>query len=186
MNSATTNSSDLHPLSTADFGPVEVSRATRQGAPSRLRASSGAASTANALATAATFPVRYLADLKVGKAVLWCYLLWYLSTVVHHFDPAPSLWLNALGIGVLVGIALTLSVGASFRSPQNGWKTFRLFLSPFCVSSFSSIVKGKGFFLIVPPSTDELLHSAALCVLFILAYAAAKIRLAHASGRVRA
>jgi hypothetical protein len=64
---------------------------------------------------------RYLVALPPGKAVLWCYLLWYLSTAVHHFDPSPGLWLNALGLSVLIGIALTLSVGGSLRFSANRW-----------------------------------------------------------------
>lgn len=112
-------------------------------------------------------PLRYLARLTPGKATLWCYLLWYASTVAHHLDASPGLWLNAAGLSLLIGIALTLSVGGSLRLSRHPWQTFRLFLTPFCVSSFSALIKDKDFFLILPPSPDERLHSAGLCLAFL-------------------
>jgi hypothetical protein len=38
---------------------------------------------------------------------------------------------------------------------------------PFCVSSFSALIKGKDFVLIVPPSTNELVTSVGLCACFV-------------------
>jgi hypothetical protein len=49
--------------------------------------------------------VRYLASLSAGKIALWCFMLWYLATVFHHFDPSPAIWLNAFGISGIIGIA---------------------------------------------------------------------------------
>lgn len=109
----------------------------------------------------------YFADLPAGKVILWCYLIWYLSTVAHHFDPAPAIWLNALGISGVIGLALLLSVGGPGGAPR-GWPRFRLFLMPFCVSSFSSLIKGMGFVLIFPPQLGELLRSAGACALFVV------------------
>jgi hypothetical protein len=37
---------------------------------------------------------------------------------------------------------------------------------PFCVSSFSSLIKGKGFLLIFSPSASELAIAAGLCAAF--------------------
>ncbi len=56
--------------------------------------------------------LNYFAQLKPGKMVLWFYLIWYFVTVYFHFDPNPKIWINALGISVVIGIALLLSVGA--------------------------------------------------------------------------
>lgn len=120
----------------------------------------------------------YLATLTTGKTVLWCYLIWYLSTVAHHFDPTPGIWLNSLGISALIGVALILSVGGKASVTADKWQTFRLFLMPFCVSSFSSLIKGKGFLLILPPSAAELLTSATLCGLFVALVLLLKNRLA--------
>src|SRR6478735_10782147 len=92
---------------------------------------------------------KYLANLSNGKIVLWCYFIWYINTLVHHFDPSPSIWLNSAGISVLIGVALVLSVGGTSKALADKWQTFRLFLMPFCVSSFSSLIKGKGFILIL-------------------------------------
>src|SRR5690606_7302027 len=90
----------------------------------------------------------YLSNMRNGKMVLWCYLIWYIVTVIYHFDPTPALWLNSLGISAVIGFALLLSVGASDLRSSDQWQTFRLFLMPFCVSSFSSLIKGKGYVLI--------------------------------------
>jgi hypothetical protein len=43
------------------------------------------------------------------------------------------------------------------------WQTFRLFLMPFCVSSFSALVKGKGFILIFSPKPMEIAIAAGAC-----------------------
>ena len=43
------------------------------------------------------------------------------------------------------------------------WQVIRLFMMPFCVSSFSALVKGRGFFLIFSPNLDEILIAVGLC-----------------------
>lgn len=111
--------------------------------------------------------VAYLSRLSNGKAVLWCYLIWWASTVVHHFDPSPSLWINSAGISALIGVALILSVGGPRTMRADQWQTFRLFAMPFCVSSFSSLIKGKGFTLVFSPSATELAVNIALCAAFL-------------------
>ena len=112
-------------------------------------------------------PFSYLARLSPGKIVLWCFLLWYLATVIHHFDPTPAIWLNALGISAIIGIALYLSVLEPGKPPPDRWTMMRLFLMPFCVSSFSQLIKGKGFVLVFPPNLHENLISLAACTLFV-------------------
>lgn len=114
------------------------------------------------------FLCSYLAQLAPGKVVLWCYLIWYAVTVLIYFDPAPALWLNALGISVVVGIALRLGVSRAGAAAPDGWQTFRLFLTPFCVSSFSSLIKGRGFILVVPPRLAEFAVSVGACTAFTL------------------
>jgi len=89
-------------------------------------------------------------------------------TVYNHFDPTSAIWLNSLGISAVIGIALTLSVATPADGRLDRWQTFRLFLMPFCVSSFSSLIKGQGFILIVPPHASEALASVGLCVAFVL------------------
>ena len=111
--------------------------------------------------------IRYFASVPKGRIVLWCYLLWYFVTVFNHFDPSPAIWLNSLGITVVIGFALLLSVGGGPGNGASGWQTFRLFLMPFCVSSFSSLIKGKGFILIFPPTIHELTVSIAVCAIFL-------------------
>ncbi len=113
-------------------------------------------------------PFHYLATLSTGKMVLWCYLIWYLSTVAHHWDASPHVWLNSLGISAFIGVALILSVGGKQAALRDKWQTFRLFLIPFCVSSFSSLIKNQGFVFIVPPSPHELAVSVSGCAGFVL------------------
>ena len=99
--------------------------------------------------------------------MLWCFLLWYLATVIHHFDATPAIWFNAVGISGIIGIALYLSVREPGKPPPDRWTVLRLFLMPFCVSSFSSLIKGRGFVLIFPPNLHELAVSITACVLFV-------------------
>jgi hypothetical protein len=113
------------------------------------------------------FLLRYFTDLTAGRIALWCFLIWYLATVIHHFDPAPAIWINALGISAIIGIALYLSVREPGKSPPDRWTVFRLFLMPFCVSSFSSLIKGKGFVLVFPPDIHEIGVSLAACAAFV-------------------
>lgn len=111
--------------------------------------------------------IRYFALLGVGRVILWCYLIWYLVTVVYYFDPSPAVWLNSLGISLVVGVALFLSVSNSGSGKAGRWQTFRLFVMPFCVSSFSSLIKGQGYILIVPPELPVLIASVGWCAVFI-------------------
>ena len=112
--------------------------------------------------------MRYLANLTGGRIALWCFLLWYLATVIHHFDPAPAIWLNALGIAAIIGIALYLSVREPGKPPPDRWTVLRLFMMPFCVSSFSSLIKGQGFVLVFPPDLREIAISLAACGVFVI------------------
>jgi hypothetical protein len=114
------------------------------------------------------FSLSYLSELTAGKVALWCYLIWYLVTVVAHFDPSPRLWLSSLGISAIVGCGLLMSVQIKPFIPSNRWQTFRLFLMPFCVSSFSALIKGQGYFLVLPSRALELCMSVLLCALFVL------------------
>jgi hypothetical protein len=112
--------------------------------------------------------LRYLASLTPGKVALWCYLIWYLVTVVAHFDPSPGIWLSSLGISAVVGVALLLSVAGETSIAPNRWQTFRLFLMPFCVSSFSALIKGQKYLLILPSRPLELYISIGICAAFVL------------------
>jgi hypothetical protein len=112
--------------------------------------------------------MRYFTQLTPGRIALWCYLIWYLVTVVTHFDPAPAIWLNSLGISAIIGIALLLSVAREPSKPVDHWQTLRLFLMPFCVSSFAALIKGQGYILIVPARAQERYWSVGLCALFVI------------------
>ena len=108
---------------------------------------------------------QYLSTLSTGRLILWCYLIWYLVVLVRYFDPNPRLWLTSIGLSFIIGFALYVSTTASGTNKLTleRWPIIRLFLMPFCVSSFSALVKGKGFVLIFSPQLSEVLVAAGLC-----------------------
>lgn len=129
------------------------------------------------------FIVRYFGTLPIGRLILWCYLCWYLAVVSMHFDGSPKLWLSSLGMSGIIGIALLLSTRDAIpdakreegnKQPdqkgkkQDGWTVFRLFLMPFCVSSYAALIKGKPFFMIFPLRTQELFAACGACVGFVI------------------
>jgi hypothetical protein len=122
--------------------------------------------------------LRYLANLSKARLILWCYFIWYLVVLVRYFDPSPRLWLTSLGLSVLIGFALYLSTISSTvqQVKLDRWQLLRLFLMPFCVSSFAALVKGKGFILIFSPRLGEVLVAVALCLLLCALVGALKRR----------
>lgn len=113
------------------------------------------------------FLIRYLHQLKLDKIILWCYLIWYVVTVYFYFDPSLKIWINAIGISAVIGTALVLSVSSDKRSKYNHWQTFRLYLMPFCVSSFSTLIKDQEFIIVISPNIKETLVAVSCCTLFL-------------------
>jgi hypothetical protein len=112
---------------------------------------------------------RYLAGLGTARQILWCYLLWYLVVLVRYFDPNPRIWLTSVGLSAIVGIALYLSTaGTSTATQLDRWQVFRLFLMPFCVSSFAALVKDRGFILVFSPRCQDLALGIGLVLCFLL------------------
>jgi hypothetical protein len=120
--------------------------------------------------------LRYLRNLNAGRLTLWCYFLWYLVVLVRYFDPSPRLWATSFGLCLIVGFALYVNTTRSgVRRVHIGfWPGFRLFMMPLCVSSFSALVKGRGFFLIFSPDPRELALATGLCATLCLATWVAK------------
>jgi len=116
-----------------------------------------------------TRPVAYFANLTNGRIVLWSYLIWYAVTVATHFDPSPRLWLTSLGLSAIIGVALWISTRSSSTGTTalDGWQIFRLFVMPFCVSSFAALVKDAGYVLVFPPSAALNLVGFGLIALFV-------------------
>jgi hypothetical protein len=114
--------------------------------------------------------IRYLHTLTAAKQILWCYLIWYLCMLSIYFDSDPALWLNSSGLALLVGYALFLSTGPGSleRFKLRFWESFRLFMCPFLVSSFSALVKGKGFILLFSSQLYDNLLGIAFCMSFLL------------------
>lgn len=127
---------------------------------------------------------RYLQNLSTGRIILWCYFIWWAVSVVHHFDASPRIWLTSLGLSGIIGAALLISTQSGGRWVwPNGWVVFRLFLMPFCVSSFAALVKSAGYILVFPPSLQENATGVGLIALFLLVvWAVKKAQAAAASG----
>ncbi len=112
--------------------------------------------------------IQYFCQIKYPKLILWLYLIWYLVMVGFYFDPTPKIWINALGISVVIGTALILSVFSGKPKNLEYWQIFRLYLMPFCVSSFSSLIKDQGFIIILSPKPVETVAAILYCCLFTL------------------
>src|SRR5207247_7148300 len=95
---------------------------------------------------------------------------WYAVNVVNHFDARLQIWLTSLGLSAIIGTALLIGTRSSRHGPTqlDRWQIFRLYLMPFCVSSFAALVKDAGYVLIFPPSLRENLIGFALVGGFVL------------------
>lgn len=118
----------------------------------------------------------YLRDLNAARAVLWCYLIWYFGALLSCFDPSPTLWLSSLGISAIIGTGLYLSTAyaGTTKTQLNRYQIFRLYLMPFCVSSFAALIKGHGFVLVLHPTLAGNLRPLFACALFLSLVRAAK------------
>ncbi|WP_395749572.1 hypothetical protein [Prosthecobacter sp.] len=115
--------------------------------------------------------LRYLRHLSTARIILWCYFIWWVVSIIHHFDSTPRIWLTSLGLSAIIGAALILSTRPSSgtaATQTDPWVIFRLFLMPFCVSSFAALVKDAGYILIFPPSLQENAVGITLILIFLL------------------
>jgi len=109
----------------------------------------------------------YFGRLRTEKIILWCYLIWYTVMTGFYFDPNTSLWLNSLGISIVIGTGLVLSVmPAGGIKAIERWAVARLYLMPFCVSSFAALIKNEGFFVVFSPRLSENAVAFAACAVF--------------------
>jgi hypothetical protein len=109
--------------------------------------------------------LRYLRNLSNGRLILWCYFIWYLVVLVRYFDPSPRIWGTSFGLCLIIGVALYINTAHSGprRIHLGFWPVVRLFMMPLCVSSFSALVKGRGFFLIFSPNAWEVGAAVGIC-----------------------
>jgi len=118
--------------------------------------------------------IQYLYEIKLDKAILWCYLIWYVIVVCFHFDSSVKIWINSIGISAVIGTGLMLSV-SSTKGERDRWQAFRLYLMPFCVSSFSALIKEEGFIVFISPNIQETIVSGSCCVLFLVVILVVKV-----------
>lgn len=113
--------------------------------------------------------LNYLRNLSTGRVVLWCYAIWYCVNVATHFDSRPRLWITSIGISAIIGTALVISTRSSSRGTTqlDAWQIFRLYLMPFCVSSFAALVKDAHYILVFPPTLRENLIGLGLILAFL-------------------
>ena len=119
--------------------------------------------------------IRYFSAIKLNKVVLWCYLIWYIATVYFYFDPSLKLWTDSIGISAVIGTGLLLNVSSGKADEGGQWQTFGLYLMPFCVSSFSALIKEQGFIVFVSPKIEETLTSVGICALFLTSVLVLKV-----------
>jgi len=125
--------------------------------------------------------LRYFATLDRGRIILWCYLAWYVAIVARLFDPSPRLWLPSAGIAVLIGFALNLATRRP-GAPVDLWVVFRLYLFPFCVSSYAALIKDRGFILLFPSDLAGLANGLAACIAMLAWCAACRRIIGRAPG----
>lgn len=116
----------------------------------------------------------YLANLETPKIILWCYLCWYVAITAQYFDLSMDLWLSSIGIAVLIGFALNIAAAQKGQA-RDRWVIVRLYIFPFCVSSYSALIKGQGFFLLFPTQPKPLLIGSGACIGFLLLVMLAKL-----------
>lgn len=116
--------------------------------------------------------LRYFVEIKPGRLVLWCYLIWYFATLFYHFDASPKLWINSVGISLVIGTALMLSVNTGGKTDI--WQTFRLYWMPFAVSSFAALIKNQGYVVIFSPHLNEVTAALGACGIFLAMVAMVK------------
>ncbi len=119
--------------------------------------------------------IQYINEIKLDKIILWCYLIWYITVVYCYFDPSPQIWINSIGISAVIGTGLMLSVSSNKVDGSDYWQAFRLYLMPFCVSSFSALIKEHGFVVFVSPKLTENILALSFCLIFVLVIYAVKL-----------
>ncbi len=110
--------------------------------------------------------ISYLKNLEYPKIVLWCYLIWYLSIIIIYFESSVKLWASSIGISCIIGLALLLSTSQK-GVKQDRWIKIRLFLFPFCVSSYSATIKDQDFILLFPSNFFHLIIAFLCCLIFL-------------------
>jgi hypothetical protein len=113
--------------------------------------------------------INYFATLTTGRIILWCYAVWYGVNVAYQFDPRPRIWITSIGLSAIIGTALLISTRTSARGTTilDRWQIFRLYLMPFCVSSFAALIKDAGYILVFPPTPHENLVGLGLIIIFV-------------------
>jgi hypothetical protein len=119
--------------------------------------------------------IQYLYEIKLDKAILWCYLIWYVVVIYFYFDSSLKIWINSIGISAVIGTGLVFSVSSGKTGKSDYWQKFRLYLMPFCVSSFSALIKGQGFIVVVSPKVQETLVAVSCCALFLVVILVVKL-----------
>jgi hypothetical protein len=114
-----------------------------------------------------TTVLNYFKNIAYQKIILWCYLIWYFTIITIYFEPSLKLWTSSVGISFIIGFALILSTSQQ-GTKQDIWVKIRLFLFPFCVSSYSATIKDYDFILLFPSNPFHLLISIVNCLVFLV------------------
>ena len=66
------------------------------------------------------------------------------------------------------GLYLSTAYGGRARTRLEPWQIARLYMMPFCVSSFAALIKGRGFVLVFHPTLVDNLAAAVTCGAFVI------------------
>lgn len=113
-----------------------------------------------------TTVLSYFKNIENQKIILWCYLIWYFTIITIYFESSLKLWASSVGISFIIGFALVLSISQQGTKPDI-WVKIRLFLFPFCVSSYSATIKEYDFILLFPSNLLHFLLSVTNCLVFL-------------------
>ena len=88
----------------------------------------------------------------------------------------PEALASSLGISAIIGTGLYLGIahGGPTKTQLGAFQVFRLYLMPFCVSSFAALIKNRGFWLVLHPTLADNLRPTAACAAFVLTVGAIK------------
>ena len=94
--------------------------------------------------------------LQVPQILLLSFFIWYLFIVIS-FSSNYLVWVNAIVMAFFVGNILCLNAYMATKKEkyfeflsENRWIVVRLFLIPFCVSSYSGVAFSHGFIAAFP------------------------------------
>mmetsp|Transcript_22031 Transcript_22031/g.32836 ORF Transcript_22031/g.32836 Transcript_22031/m.32836 type:complete len:182 (-) Transcript_22031:204-749(-) len=83
---------------------------------------------------------------RISLLPVWWLTIWYLYILSFYGSADPKMWGSAVGIAIIIGCTLFSNM---YYAPfdkfmeKNDWVVIRVFIIPFCVSSYSQVIQKK-------------------------------------------